>query len=142
MGGPATFPPPLHASALLLAGGQRIRLTTNPMEAILLSIPLDQEKRLDAVEKVLQNAGAHCEVAARMDSRPLPQSMRDDALADRAESVALPFERYSFAPGSRLQGAAQRKTTELRTRLTERTDLWLNASAAGPRNFLSPYPTH
>src|SRR5882762_897607 len=29
----------------------------NPMEAILLSIALDQEKRLDAVEKVLQNAG-------------------------------------------------------------------------------------
>ncbi len=39
----------------------------NPMEAILLSIALDQEKRLDAVEKVLQIAGVLCEIAARMD---------------------------------------------------------------------------
>jgi len=34
----------------------------NPMEAILLSIALDQEKRLSAVEKVLQNAGVLCEM--------------------------------------------------------------------------------
>ena len=65
----------------------------NPMEAILLSIALDQEKRLDAVEKVLQNAGVLCEIASRMDSRPLPQSTRDDAVADRQEPVALPFDR-------------------------------------------------
>ena len=44
------------------------------MEAILLSIALDQEKRLDAVEKVLQNAGVLCEIAARMDSRRIPDS--------------------------------------------------------------------
>ena len=65
----------------------------NPMEAILLSIALDQEKRLDAIEKVLQNAGVLCEIAAGMDSRPLPQSTRDDSVADRPQPVALPFDR-------------------------------------------------
>src|SRR5260370_32674796 len=35
----------------------------DPMAAILLSIALDQEKRLTAVEKVLQNAGVICEIA-------------------------------------------------------------------------------
>src|SRR5260370_35750056 len=64
----------------------------NPMEAILLSIALDQEKRLNAVEKVLQNAGVLCEVAARMDSRPLPEPARNDAVADRPEPRALPFD--------------------------------------------------
>jgi len=64
----------------------------NPMEAILLSIALDQEKRLSAVEKVLQNAGVLCEIAARMDSRPLPEQAGDDAMVDRQESSALPFD--------------------------------------------------
>jgi hypothetical protein len=64
----------------------------NPMEAILLSIALDQEKRLYAVEKVLQNAGVLCEIA-RMDSRPLPEPAGDDALAHRPEPNTLPFER-------------------------------------------------
>src|SRR5947208_9559755 len=63
----------------------------NPMEAILLCIALDQEKRLHAVEKVLQNAGVICEIA-RMDSRPVPQPERDDVVADRPESSALPFD--------------------------------------------------
>ena len=63
----------------------------NPMEAILLSIALDQEKRLHAVEQVLQNAGVLCEIA-RMDSRPLPQPARNDAVADRQESETLPFD--------------------------------------------------
>ena len=63
----------------------------NPMEAILLSIALDQEKRLYAIEKVLQNAGVLCEIAG-MDSRPLPESARSDAVADRQESKALPFD--------------------------------------------------
>jgi hypothetical protein len=65
----------------------------NPMEAILLSIALDQEKRLDAVEKVLQNAGVLCEIARRMDPRPLPDPAGDDSVADRPEPVALPFDR-------------------------------------------------
>ena len=64
----------------------------NPMEAILLSIALDQEKRLHAVEKVLQNAGVLCEIA-RMDSRSLPEQTGDDPVADRQESSALPFGR-------------------------------------------------
>jgi hypothetical protein len=64
----------------------------NPMEAILLSIALDQEKRLDAVEKVLQNAGVLCEIA-RMDSRPLSEQAGHDPVADRSESGALPFDR-------------------------------------------------
>jgi len=65
----------------------------NPMEAILLSIALDHEKRLDAVEKALRNAGVLCEFAPRMDSRPLPDSAGDDALADRPEPIPLPFDR-------------------------------------------------
>src|SRR5947208_10204206 len=64
----------------------------NPMEAILLSIALAQEKRLYAIEKVLQNAGVLCEIAARMDSRPLLEHTGDDALAARQESSALPFD--------------------------------------------------
>ena len=64
----------------------------NPMEAILLSIALDQEKRLHAVEKVLQNAGVLCEIA-RMDSRSLPEPARDDVMAHRPEPVTLPFDR-------------------------------------------------
>jgi hypothetical protein len=64
----------------------------NPMEAILLSIALDQEKRLYAVEKVLQNAGVLCEIAARMDSRRLPEQTGDDAVANRQESSTLPFD--------------------------------------------------
>src|SRR5216683_2490499 len=64
----------------------------DPMAAILLSIALDQEKRLSAVEKVLQNGGVICEIA-RMDSRPLLQPARDDAVADRQESSPLLFDR-------------------------------------------------
>jgi hypothetical protein len=63
----------------------------NPMEAILLSIALDQEKRLYSVEKVLQNAGVLCEIA-RLDSRSLPEQTRNDSVADRQEPVALPFD--------------------------------------------------
>ncbi len=64
----------------------------NPMEAILLSIALDQEKRLYAVEKVLQNAGVLCEIAARMDSRRLPEQTGDNAVGNRQESSTLPFD--------------------------------------------------
>ena len=63
----------------------------NPMEAILLSIALDQEKRLYGIEKVLQNAGVLCEIA-RMDPRPLSEPAGSDAVADRQESEALPFD--------------------------------------------------
>lgn len=63
----------------------------NPMEAILLSIALDQEKRLSAIEQVLQQAGVLHE-SARMDSRPLPKPERNDTVADRQEPGALPFD--------------------------------------------------
>lgn len=49
----------------------------NPMEAILLSIALDQEKRIATLERL-----AGCEHASHgMDSRPLPLPAGDDALA-------------------------------------------------------------
>ena len=72
----------------------------NPMEAILLSIALDQEKRLDALERAAQPPQKSLEqpdapqIAAntqrpeknqRMDSRSLPQPARDEAVVDRAE---------------------------------------------------------
>jgi hypothetical protein len=62
----------------------------NPMEAILLSIALDLQKRLDAVEQLLRQAG-HDETQ-RMDSRSLPQPKRNDAVADRQKSEPSLFE--------------------------------------------------
>jgi hypothetical protein len=60
----------------------------NPMEAILLSIALDQEKRITALERL-----AGCEHAShRMDSRPLPEPARDESVADRPQSIPLPFD--------------------------------------------------
>jgi hypothetical protein len=53
----------------------------NPMEAILLSVALDQEKRLTAMEIVLRKAGVLHEIAG-MDSRSLPWPAGDDAVAD------------------------------------------------------------
>lgn len=61
----------------------------NPMEAILLSMALDQEKRIAALEKLVKgNEENHA--TERLDSRPLSQSTRDDDMADRRESGALP----------------------------------------------------
>ena len=82
----------------------------NPMEAILLSIALDHEKRLDALEraaprqvgaalppeKILrqldepQSPGKNqlSDTHPRMDSRSLPQPAWDEAVADRAEPDA------------------------------------------------------
>jgi hypothetical protein len=81
----------------------------NPMEAILLSIALDQEKRLDALERAvpppcvgstwsppkerLEQSDAP-QIAAenqqpdthqRMDPRSLPEPARDEVVADRVE---------------------------------------------------------
>ena len=107
------------------------------MEAILLSIALDQEKRLYAVEKVLQNAGVLCEIA-RMDSGSLSEHTGDDPLwlIDRNQShyrLTDEFAPAFYVSGSeeklaRLQDAAEKQTTDLRTELTERIDLWLNAT--------------
>jgi hypothetical protein len=79
----------------------------NPMEAILLSIALDQEKRLDALERAAQPAEKHMEkldapriseenqrpaADQRMDSRSLPEPARDKAVADRVEPDAPPAD--------------------------------------------------
>jgi hypothetical protein len=56
----------------------------NPMEAILLSIALDQEKRLDMLERA---AGQKAELheTPGMDFRSLPERPRDDAVVDKPE---------------------------------------------------------
>lgn len=64
----------------------------NPIEAILLSMLLDQEKRLHTLEKVFQNAGVICEIA-RLDSRSISEQNGNDALADRPKPETLLFER-------------------------------------------------
>jgi hypothetical protein len=89
----------------------------NPMEAILLSIALDQEKRLDALErftlppeKLLQQldtpgspdkneqpdtqAGTNQQLNLhqRMPLRSLPEPARDDAVADRLEPDTPPVD--------------------------------------------------
>jgi len=86
----------------------------NPMEAILLSIALDQEKRLDALERATpRQAGAalpdqneqpdtqldtqsdtnkQLNIHQRMPLRSLPEPARDDAVADRPEPDAPPAD--------------------------------------------------
>jgi hypothetical protein len=79
----------------------------NPMEAILLSIALDQEKRLDALERAAQplekslerldapqipGENQRPETYQRMDPRSLPEPARDEAVADRAKSDAPPVD--------------------------------------------------
>jgi hypothetical protein len=93
----------------------------NPMEAILLSIALDQEKRLDALERATLpskkipkqlnapgssdeneqpdiqpdtqlDANQQLNIHQRMPLRSLPQPAGDDAVADRAESDAPPAD--------------------------------------------------
>lgn len=56
----------------------------NPMEAILLSIALDQEKRLTALEKLLCNEGSS-DANRRLDFRPLSLPAGDGTLAADAE---------------------------------------------------------
>jgi hypothetical protein len=55
----------------------------NPMEAILLSIALDQEKRLSALEKLLRE-GIY-DATRRLDVRSLSLSTGNDAVAADAE---------------------------------------------------------
>ena len=67
----------------------------NPMEAILLSIALDQEKRLRALEQRLWQAErdhASAGPSTRMDSGPLPQPTGDDPVVDRGEPEAPPVD--------------------------------------------------
>ena len=54
----------------------------NPMEAVFLSIALDQEKRLAALERlILQKENSH--ETPRMDLRPLSLPTGNEAVADR-----------------------------------------------------------
>lgn len=90
----------------------------NPMEAILLSIALDQEKRLDALERAappLKNSGEELDAPRIADTqntdttaqlsgnpepdadrglapRSLPEPARDEAVADRAGPDAPPAD--------------------------------------------------
>ncbi|HEV2297192.1 MAG TPA: hypothetical protein VGR72_01595 [Candidatus Acidoferrales bacterium] len=56
----------------------------NPMEAILLSIALDQEKRLSILEKLLCREGIS-DATPRLDSRPLFLPAGDGVVAADAE---------------------------------------------------------
>lgn len=56
----------------------------NPMEAILLSIALDQEKRLSALEELFDSK-RNGDATRRLDTRPLPVSAGDGAVASDAE---------------------------------------------------------
>ena len=60
----------------------------NPMEAILLSIALDQEKRVDALERALRIQREEPHETPRLDFRSLPRAAGDEAVADRAEPDA------------------------------------------------------
>lgn len=61
----------------------------NPLEAILLAIAIDQEKRLGAIEKQLQQKGLLC-ANYGMVTRPLPLPAGDDAVGDRTEPQTAP----------------------------------------------------
>ncbi|MGH9724129.1 MAG: hypothetical protein ACRD41_03600 [Candidatus Acidiferrales bacterium] len=56
----------------------------NPMEAILLSIALDQEKRLTTLEKLLHSEG-NSDATRRLDFRPLSLPAGNGAVAADAE---------------------------------------------------------
>ena len=63
----------------------------NPMEVILLSIALDQEKRLHELEqRVGQGEKGHA--TPGMDPRPVSQPEGDDALVDRRPPKAPPAD--------------------------------------------------
>jgi hypothetical protein len=63
----------------------------NPMESVLLSIVLGQEKRLDALERALHIA-EDSDAATGMDSRPLPIPTGDEAVADGAKPETPPAD--------------------------------------------------
>lgn len=63
----------------------------DPMQSILLSVALEQEKRLDALEKtVFRKEKPH--EAPGMDFRPLPRPAGNEAVADRAEPETPPAD--------------------------------------------------
>jgi hypothetical protein len=64
----------------------------NPMEAILLSIALDQEKRVDALERALRIKHEELHETPRLDLRPLSITAGDEAVADRSEPETPPTD--------------------------------------------------
>jgi len=56
----------------------------NPMETILLSLALDQEKRITRLEQLFQQNG-NLHATPGVDTRPLPVLAGDDAVAPDAE---------------------------------------------------------
>ncbi|HLX00279.1 MAG TPA: hypothetical protein VKR82_16685 [Candidatus Acidoferrales bacterium] len=73
----------------------------DPMQSILLSIALEQEKRLDALERALFQKDKvqkekfqkeKLDATSGMDLRPLPQRAGDEAVADGAEPEAPPAD--------------------------------------------------
>jgi len=108
----------------------------DPMAAILLSIALDQEKRLSAVEKSSSERRGDCEIAGWiLDLYPNQRGMTL-WLIDRNQAhycLTDEFVPAFYVSGStdklaRLQDAAQTQPLTSETELTERIDLWLNAT--------------
>ncbi len=63
----------------------------DPMQSILLSIALAQEKRLEALERIVLQKETH-HANPGMDLRPLPQPAGNEAVADGAEPKAPPAD--------------------------------------------------
>ncbi|MGH9594405.1 MAG: hypothetical protein ACRD5L_15045 [Bryobacteraceae bacterium] len=79
---------------------QRVRFYTqaatyqchnNTMEAILLCVAVDLEKRVAAMERAMQKAGVRDEVA-RVDSGSIPEPRGDDSVAVERRAETLPFD--------------------------------------------------
>jgi hypothetical protein len=73
----------------------------DPMQSILLSIALEQEKRLDALERALFQKDKvqkekfqkeKLDATSGMDLRPLPQPAGDEAVADGTEPEPPPAD--------------------------------------------------
>ncbi len=64
----------------------------NPMEAILLSIALDQEKRVDALERALRIKHEELHETPRLDLRPVSLPAGDEAVADRSGPQTPPAD--------------------------------------------------
>lgn len=60
----------------------------NPMEAVLLSIALDQEKRINALERTLGQKPGDLHETSWLDLRSLPVAARDETVADYAAEDA------------------------------------------------------
>lgn len=85
-----------HFDRLFLSVRQYTQAATyqchdNPMEAILLSIALDQEKRLAALEHRI-GIGHYADAIPRMDIRPLSLPPGDETMAADGEARDAPAD--------------------------------------------------